>query len=128
MKKISTYAIVFTLVGTISFFGQRFLFTALQGHLEVLRDTYLFHFAASLGIVVLLQVSMGIRALREQIGLLYMVLLIFKLFVFAALFHPYLFGDQLLSASIRTALLWPVLLFLFLEVFFVTKSIKQKLG
>lgn len=89
---------------------------------ELLKEAYGFLFAYSLAVVLLFQLLVHHKKQVQQLGFVYLAFLLLKIFIFAALFHPFLLGDQLLPLSQRAALLVPVFLFLVLEVILIAKS------
>ncbi|MFS4466292.1 DUF6168 family protein [Maribacter sp. 2210JD10-5] len=125
-RKIILYVIVFTLVGTISYFIHS-LFTRGQTILNgLLFKAYLFHFAFSLLLVVAFKLLENMPKLFEQLGFIYLGALVFKIVVFAMMLYPQLFGDQLLPYPERASLLIPVFIFLMLEVFFIVKILRKQ--
>lgn len=114
---------VFILVGGISFLAQQQLTEDIGNPFNgLLEKAYAFLFGYSLGLVLLFQGWVHLQKQVQQLGFLYLAFLLLKIFVFAALFHPFFLGDQLLPFSQRAALLVPVVVFLILEVFFITKT------
>lgn len=126
-KKIAFYTIVFTLVGTISFFVQSYLLPGMDmEYLSLLKKAYQFHFVFSLLLVILFEVLSITKKMVDQLGFIYMALLVFKIVLFATIFYPQLIGDELLPVFQRAMILIPILIFLTLEVYFVSKTIQKK--
>lgn len=127
LKKIVLYIIVFTLVGAISFFIQ----SALLGnpgndfHL-LLKKSYTFHFFFSLTLVLAFEFLSKVKKMIDQLGFIYIGLLVFKIVVFSAMFQRQLMGDELLPHFHRAMILIPILIFLTLEVIFVSKILRKK--
>lgn len=126
-KKLGLYIIVFTLVGTISFFIQTSLVRELgSDFLGLLEKSYLFHFLFSLCLVMTFQLLSRIQKIFEQLGFLYIGLLVFKIVVFTAIFLTQLMGDEPLPHFYRAMILIPIFIFLTLEVIFVSKIMHKK--
>ena len=94
--------------------------------LELLKKSYLFHFLFSLVLVIAFLILSNIQKFFEQLGFLYMGMLVFKIVFFAAMFFPQLMGDQPLPQFYRAMMLLPVFIFLTLEVIFVSKIMREK--
>ncbi|WP_125221807.1 DUF6168 family protein [Maribacter algicola] len=125
-KKILLYAIVFTIVGTISFLGQTFLMDLETDFLQLLEQSYIFHFFFSLLLVIAFQILSKNQKVFEQLGFLYIGMLVFKIVVFTTMFFPQLMGDQPLPHFYRAMMLLPIFIFLTLEVIFVSKIMRKK--
>ena len=114
-------------VGTISFFTQTALLNEMgSDFLELLKKSYLFHFLFSLLLVIAFQILSNSQKVFEQLGFLYIGMLVFKIVVFTAIFFPQLMGDQPLSHFYRAMILIPIFIFLTLEVIFVSKILRKK--
>ncbi|MDC6404151.1 MULTISPECIES: DUF6168 family protein [Maribacter] len=125
-RKILLYTIVFTMVGTISFLGQTFLMDLETDFLHLLEQSYIFHFFFSLLLVIAFQILSKNQKVFEQLGFLYIGMLVFKIVVFTAMFFPQLMGDQPLPHFYRAMMLLPTIIFLTLEVIFVSKIMREK--
>ncbi|KAA2219219.1 MULTISPECIES: DUF6168 family protein [Maribacter] len=125
-RKILLYTIVFTMVGTISFLGQTVLMDLETDFLQLLEQSYIFHFFFSLLLVIAFQILSKNQKVFEQLGFLYIGMLVFKIVVFTAMFFPQLMGDQPLPHFYRAMMLLPIIIFLTLEVIFVSKIMREK--
>ncbi|PIB23409.1 DUF6168 family protein [Maribacter sp. 4G9] len=127
LKKIVLYIIVFTVVGAISFFAQTSLMGAVDSDfIPLLKKSYLFHFLFSLVLVISFLMLSNIQKFFEQLGFLYIGLLVFKIVFFTTMFFPQLMADQPLPHFYRAMILIPIFIFLTLEVIFVSKIIHKK--
>lgn len=127
LKNLFSYIIVFIILGTISYFAQISFFNEnLFNIFELLQKAYIFHLLFSLIIVVGFKVLSKNSRFFEQLGFIYLVLLVIKIIAFIAAFYPYFLGGEPLPISYRAALLIPVCLFLILEVFFISKILRSK--
>jgi hypothetical protein len=63
--------------------------------------------------------------LKEQIGLIYLATLFFKIIFFAILFKSTMFSEVPLPQSDRISMLVPLGVFLSVEVFFISKILKK---
>ena len=113
------------MVGTISFFGQMFLMDLETDFLQLLERSYIFHFFFSLLLVITFQILSKNQKVFEQLGFLYIGMLVFKIVVFTAMFFPQLMGDQPLPHFYRAMMLLHIFIFLTLEVIFVSKIMRE---
>ncbi|WP_222937197.1 DUF6168 family protein [Cytophaga sp. FL35] len=126
-KTIILYIVVFTLVGTTSYFIHNQLLGTEHFELKaLLKKAYLFHAIFSLSIIIAFQLASNFDSVFPQLGFIYMGLLVFKIMVFTMMFYPQLVGDQMVSRFYRGSILIPVAIFLILEVVFVTKILRRK--
>ena len=126
LKKIILYIVVFLFMGTTSYFLQVFLIKENQNFIPLLQKAYIFHFCFSLVLLIAFQFFTQNNKLFEQLGFIYMGVLVFKIIVFAVLFYPQLLGENMLSRYYRASLLVPVIVFLPLEVIFISKIMHGK--
>ncbi|WP_416382016.1 DUF6168 family protein [Maribacter sp. BPC-D8] len=127
LKNIILYIVVFTVVGATSYFLQDLVLSTAPTYFgPLLIKAYTFHFLFSLTLVVIFLIASKNNSFFEQLGFMYMGVLVFKIMVFAILFYPYLLDELIMPQIYRGALLIPVLIFLFLEVFFISKIMRKK--
>ncbi|WP_405400070.1 DUF6168 family protein [Maribacter sp. Asnod2-G09] len=127
LKNIILYIVVFTVVGATSYFLQDLVLVDPPTYFgPLLIKAYTFHFLFSLTLVVIFLITSKNNSFFEQLGFMYMGVLVFKITIFAALFYPYLLGELIMPQIYRGALLIPVIIFLFLEVFFISKIMRKK--
>ena len=117
---------MFLLMGTTSYFLQVFLIEENHNFIPLLQKAYVFHFCFSLVLLAVFQFFTQKNKLFEQLGFIYMGVLVFKIIVFAGLFYPQLLGENMLPRYYRASLLIPVIVFLPLEVIFISKIIQGK--
>lgn len=118
---------MFTVVGATSYFLQNLALLDPPTYLgPLLIKAYTFHFLFSLTLVIIFLIASKNNSFFEQLGFIYMGVLVFKITIFAALFYPYLLGELIMPQIYRGALLIPVIIFLFLEVFFISKIMRKK--
>tara|TARA_R110002051_G_scaffold73135_1_gene132696 strand:+ start:71665 stop:72027 length:363 start_codon:yes stop_codon:yes gene_type:complete len=118
---------VFLLVGATSFFLHQFILgkTAVC-FIPLLQQAYIFHFCFSLVLLILFQIFSGVDKIFQQLGFIYLGVLVFKIIVMTAIFYPQLLGENMLSRYYRASLLIPVIVFLPLEVIFISKLMQGK--
>ncbi|MFX0555999.1 DUF6168 family protein [Maribacter sp. CXY002] len=127
LKKVLLYMVVFTLVGATSYFLQDLLLSETESSFNpILKKAYWFHYVFSIVLVIFFQFASKSDRFFEQLGFIYLGVLVFKIMVFAALFYPQLLGEKLMPQFYRASLLLPVFIFLFLEVFFISKIMRSK--
>ena len=127
LKTVLLYIVVFTLVGTTSYFLHNLLLNGEdETFISLLRKTYLFHGIFSLSVIMVFNLLARINSVFPQLGFIYMGLLVFKIMVFTMVFYPQLMGGQTISRFHRASLLIPIAIFLMLEVIFVIKTLRSK--
>ncbi|SIQ05208.1 DUF6168 family protein [Maribacter ulvicola] len=127
LKNILLYSVVFTAVGATSYFLQNLALLDPPSYFgPLLIKAYTFHFLFSLALVIIFLIASKNNSFFEQLGFVYMGALIFKITIFAALFFPYLLGELVMPQIYRGAMFIPVIIFLFLEVFFISKIMRKK--
>ncbi|WP_425594200.1 DUF6168 family protein [Cellulophaga baltica] len=123
LKSILQYIIVFTLlflVGTYTHLA--ILDNSIPFPLEKM---YLFHYLFSLGICILFAYLAFSDILKEQLGLIYLATLFLKLIFFAIVFKSAVFSEAVIPRIDRFSMLIPLILFLFVEVLFISKILKK---
>ena len=127
LKNIILYIVVFTVMGATSYFLQNFVLSTPPSYFgPLLIKAYSFHYLFSLTLVIVFLIASKNKSFFEQLGFMYMGVLVFKIMVFAILFYPYLLGELIMPQIYRGMLLIPVIIFLFLEVFFISKIMGNK--
>ncbi|WP_416576692.1 DUF6168 family protein [Maribacter sp. HS] len=127
LKNIILYIVVFTVVGATSFFLQDQLLSNAEPYfIPLLKKAYTFHYVFSLVLVIIFFIAAKNNSFFQQLGFLYMAALVFKITLFAMIFYPYLLGERIMPQLYRGMLLIPILIFLFLEVFFIAKIMGNK--
>ncbi|WP_370458286.1 DUF6168 family protein [Cellulophaga sp. L1A9] len=123
LKSILQYILVFTLLFLLGKYV----------HLAILDDTipfplgkmYLFHYLFSLGICILICYLAYADILKEQLSLIYLATLFLKLIFFAILFKSTVFSEVSIPRIDRFSMLIPLILFLTVEVLFISKILKK---
>ena len=127
LKNIILYIVVFTVVGATSYFLQNFVLSTPPSYFgPLLIKAYSFHYLFSLTLVIVFLIASKNKSFFEQLGFIYMGVLVFKLTLVAAIFYPYLLGELVMSQLYRGLLMLPAIIFLFLEVFFISKIMGNK--
>lgn len=127
LKNIILYIVVFTVVGATSYFLQNFVLSTPPFYFgPLLIKAYSFHYLFSLTLVIVFLIASKNKSFFEQLGFIYMGVLVFKLTLVAAIFYPYLLGELVMPQLYRGLLMLPAIIFLFLEVFFISKIMGNK--
>lgn len=127
LKKIIIYIVVFVLTGATSYLLHIFLLGKGNEHfITNLQKAYFFHFLFSLVLLIGFEITARSDTFFQQLGFIYMGLLVLKILVFTIGFYPELLGDNMLPRFYRASLLIPVIVFLSLEVFFISKIMQVK--
>ncbi len=118
---------MFLLVGTTSFFLHTFFLEEFGANfIPLLKKAYIFHFCFSFILVLLFLIFSSVERIFEQLGFIYLGVLVFKIIIFTVIFYPQLLGENMLSQYYRASLLIPVIVFLPLEVIFISKLMHGK--
>jgi hypothetical protein len=89
-------------------------------------DTNVFFAISSLIICIHFVIFSYIEKLQLQLGFIYLPTLFIKGILFFVIFKSSIFNFETLTITERLHLLIPFLLFLVLEVFFITRILKEK--
>lgn len=125
VKNLITYILIFTIVGVSTYLLHNNFIEESNISLPFsLKKVYLFFVLFSFVICFLFKVGSVINKIKEQLGFIYLGTIIFKITVFAAIFYKFVFAIDLTNAQ-RIALIIPMAIFLFIEVFFVAKILNK---
>ncbi len=125
VKNLITYILIFTIVGVSTYLLHNNFIEESNISLPFsLKKVYLFFVLFSFVICFLFKVGSVINKIKEQLGFIYLGTIIFKITVFAAIFYKSIFAIDLTNAQ-RIALIIPMAIFLFIEVFFVAKILNK---
>ena len=124
-KNLITYILVFASVGVLSYLLHNNFIEEKNISLPFsLKKVCLFFVFFSLVICSLFKIGSVINKIKEQLGFIYLGTIIFKITVFAVIFYKSVFEVDLSNAQ-RIALIIPMAIFLFIEVFFVAKILNK---
>ena len=123
LKSIITYSIVFTIL----------FFVGKNLHIFFISDTlpfplgkmYLFHYLFSLGICILFAYLAYSKILENQLGLIYLGALFLKIIFFVILHKETVLSNVPIPIIERVHMLVPLVLFLLVEVQFISKILKR---
>ena len=125
VKNLITYILIFAIVGVSTYLLHNNFIEEKNISLPFsLKKVYLFFVLFSLVICFLFKVGSVINKIKEQLGFIYLGTIIFKIIVFAVIFYKSVFEVDLTNAQ-RIALIIPMAIFLFIEVFFVAKILNK---
>ena len=125
VKNLVTYILIFAIVGVSTYLLHNNFIEEKNISLPFsLKKVYLFFVLFSLVICFLFKVGSVINKIKEQLGFIYLGTIIFKITVFAVIFYKSVFEVDLTNAQ-RIALIIPMAIFLFIEVFFVAKILNK---
>jgi len=124
-KKIMLFGLSFLLLFAVSFLLHNSTLKYLSLRFELFH-IYSFHFLSSLTICYLILFFSNIEKWITQLGFIYIFALITKLFIFILVFKNVIFQHENITKVESLNLLIPVFLFLFLEVYFIIKILKDK--
>tara|TARA_R110002012_G_scaffold283090_2_gene473134 strand:- start:81765 stop:82163 length:399 start_codon:yes stop_codon:yes gene_type:complete len=127
IKKIVLYVISFLILFAISYSIHTRILDTMDIYLRVpLFSIYLFHLIISLLICIGFVVLATTDKWSHQLGFVYLFTFITKLLLFAIFFKNSIFEMESLTKTESFNLLIPVFLFLFLEVYFISRIISKK--
>ncbi len=125
VKNLVTYILIFAIVGVSTYLLHNNFIEEKNISLPFsLKKVYLFFVLFSLVICFLFKVGSVINKIKEQLGFIYLGTIIFKITVFVVIFYKSVFEVDLANAQ-RIALIIPMAIFLFIEVFFVAKILNK---
>ena len=125
-KDIFKYIVVFTALFLISFYLHNFSITSKEINLSFsLEKTYIFHAFFSALVCINMRFFSENKKVKPQLGFIYLASLILKLVLFCIVFYNPLFTAENFTISEKISLLIPLLIFLFVEVFFTIKILNR---
>ena len=125
LKNLITYILTFAVVGVSTYLLHNNFVEVKNISLPFsLKKVYLFFVLFSLLICSLFKIGSVINKIKEQLGFIYLGTIIFKITVFVVVFYKSVFAVDLTNAQ-RIALIIPMAIFLFIEVFFVAKVLNK---
>nr|WP_321221254.1 DUF6168 family protein [uncultured Psychroserpens sp.] len=127
IKKLIVYTLSFAILFAIIHFTQDAILGQTSQKIRFNNyDTNIFFALSSLIICIHFEIFSHIKALQPQLGFIYLPTLFIKGILFFILFKSSIFEAETLKTIERLNLLIPLLLFLALEVFFITLILKEK--
>tara|TARA_R110000751_G_scaffold121392_3_gene221898 strand:- start:500 stop:898 length:399 start_codon:yes stop_codon:yes gene_type:complete len=128
IKKLLIFAGTFAALFVVIYFTQDSIIGISSQEIRFsVFDTNMFFAVSSLIICVHFEIFSHIKKLQSQLGFIYLPTLFIKGILFFAIFKPTIFNSETLSTAERLNLLIPLILFLALEVFFITQILNRKL-
>lgn len=126
IKQIGVYSISFILVSLIGYYLHIFLFpkVAIESPIP-LRQVYTFFSVFSLVVCSQLLVLSKSEKYKDQLGFLYLVSIVLKIILFFIVFYKQIFKGEAFTNIEGINLLIPIILILYLEVFFIGKLLKN---
>jgi len=126
IKQLSIYILSFTLVSIIGFYSHK----AIMSQLAILpvislKHNYLFHGGFSLLLCANLLFLSEKEKFRDQLGFLYLVSVGLKIVLFCIVFNKEIFTNVSFTQQESVNLLIPMIVTLVLEVFFISKLLKN---
>lgn len=109
-------------VGLVAYFLQSFLITELRFEMGAV---YLFLTIATSLIYVGLAMLSKMEKFKDQIGFFYLGSIFLKVVLFAAIFQDSVMSINEMTNSEALSLLFPIFVFLFLEVYFIAKILNN---
>jgi len=126
IRRLLLYVLTFLVALAVSYFVHLTIVNNLRIELRYeLLNVYLFHALCSLFLIVFFDIFSGNDKVKEQLGFIYLGTIVFKVIVFCLIFYKPLFTIGNLTKPESFSLLIPIFVFLFLEVFFVSKMLNR---
>lgn len=127
IKKFVIFTVAFAALFSCVYGFQNLIFSESLGEIRFsLFDTNVFFALSSLVICIHFEIFSNIKRLQPQLGFIYLPTLFIKGILFFAMYKSSVFSINSLSSSERLNLLVPFLVFLALEVFFITQILNTK--
>lgn len=126
IKQIGVYTISFILVSLIGYYLHIFLFPKIAIESPVpLRQVYTFFTVFSLVVCSQLLALSKSEKYKDHLGFLYLVSIVLKMILFFIVFYKQIFNGEVFTNTEGINLLIPIILILYLEVFFIGKLLKN---
>jgi len=120
------YSISFILLSLIGYYTHIFLFPNITIESPIpLSKVYAFFTGYALAVCVQLLVLSKTEKFKDQLGFLYLVSIVLKMILFFVAFRKQIFTEGSFTNTEGINLLIPIVLTLFLEVFFMRKLFKN---
>ncbi|WP_028870620.1 DUF6168 family protein [Psychroserpens burtonensis] len=127
IKKFLIFVVAFAVLFAVVYgFQEVFINQSSQEIRFSVFDTNVFFGVTSLIICIHFEIFSSIKKLQSQLGFIYLPTLFIKGILFFIIFKSSIFNSETLTITERLHLLIPLLLFLALEVFFITRILKEK--
>lgn len=127
IKNSIKYTIVFGVLFFLGFFLHRNWIDNANISLPFsLKEIYIFHAVFSLIICVLFTILAQKDKLFEQLGFIYLGVLVFKITFFCMVFYDPVFTVEKLTKKQSLSLLIPIAIFLIAEVYFIAEILNKK--
>lgn len=120
----TNFVSVIVIIGTgiIAFILQGFMFADLRFNLQ---NVYLFLTAVTVFIYIGLALLSQMEKFKDQIGFFYLGTIFLKMVLFAAIFQDSIMSISEMTNNEAMSLLFPIFVFLFLEVYFIAKILNR---
>lgn len=127
IKPIIVYSISFAVLFFVSLFLHQFVLDSQSVDIRFqLKPIYIFFAIASFLICIIFKSFTLFKKTKEQLGFLYLFTLFIKIILFSIIFYNSIVGLQDITKIESLNLLIPLLVFLVLEVVFISKLLNQK--
>lgn len=126
IKTLALYLAVFCLLFCCGFYLHSYILGKEANALNFsLVKVYSFHAIFSFLLCCLIYLLSGSKTWRDQLGFIYLAVLIVKVAFFAMMFGPALFEQEMVSDAEKFAFIIPLFLFLVAEVYFIAKTLAK---
>ena len=126
MRRAIFWVLIFGILGLVCNQFHSYFLDSVSVELPFpLLSVYLFHASFSIVLCIGFLSMYQMEKFKNQIGFLYMASVVVKAILFCIIFSNYLFKEGSFTRIEAASLLIPLFLFLFFEVFFITKLLKN---
>lgn len=127
IKKITYYLLAFVMLFVLAYSISNYINNSLKIELRYpIFKVYFFHFIWSFIISSGFLMLSKVKKWDSQLGFVYIFTMVTKFLFFAVIFKKTVFNIDSLTKTESLNLLIPLFLFLFLEVYFITNTLKAK--
>lgn len=127
-KSILSYILVGLILLAITFLAHSFVVNQNNiNHPFSLFDVYLFQGSATIFICVVFEIiNRKVKQLSDQLGFIYLGVMVLKIVIFCIVFKSVVFSDIQLTKIDSASLLIPIFIFLFFEVYVIAKILNRE--
>jgi len=127
IKQRGLYSIIFILFSLVGYYVHTGVFVSLANQAPFsLQSVYLYHGVFSFLLFIIFLALLNNKKFKDQLGFLYLGSVALKIIGFCLIFYKPIFKAEPFTNKESFNLLIPIVLFLILEVFFISKLLNKK--
>ncbi len=126
IKQLGIHFVSFTILSLTGFYLHKIILSQITINLPFsLKEVYTFYAGFSLLLCTSFLLLSRTEKFKDQLGFLYLVSVALKIILFCIIFREYIFTQDSFTEQESINLLIPMILMLVLEVFFISKLLKN---